>query len=272
MDRGVLCADEPDSVFFNGVAALFASIFNGALFFFSGMFGHTLREVASANGRNQQLLGELRSTQEQLHALAIAEERNRLARDLHDSVKQQLFATTMRLGAARASLTPDAPAYEHIAAAERMAKQAGEELTAIIRTLRPVAMEQRTLPDALRSYVADWSRQHGIAADVQIRGTAPLSSAAEEALFRVAQEALANVARHSGATHVAIELLVEQRQGKLIIHDDGHGFDAASIVQGFGLTSMLERMRAIGGSVVIDSKARFGTKVTAVCALQELAR
>ncbi len=83
----------------NGRGALFALAFNAATFFFSGVFGFTLRQVAIANREKQRLLDDLRAAQRQLHELAVAEERNRLARDLHDSVKQQVFAIGMRLGA-----------------------------------------------------------------------------------------------------------------------------------------------------------------------------
>lgn len=247
----------------NGLGTLPALVLNAALFFFAAMFGHTLQQATRNSQRNAQLLGELRATQQQLHKLAVSEERNRLARDLHDSVKQQVFATTMRLGAALATLPPDAPAFPHIAAAERMAQQAGEELTVLIRALRPAPLERRGLAQALRAYVADWSGQHGIVAETRVEGGRPLTPAAEDALFRLAQEALANVARHSGATHVHVDLQFGPQNVALTIRDDGRGFVRASVARGLGLQSMVERLAAIGGSVWIDGAASPGTLVEA---------
>lgn len=247
----------------NGSSGLFAIAFNAAVFFFSGVFGHTLRQVGLANHEKQALLDELRAAQRQLHELAIAEERNRLARDLHDSVKQQVFAMTMRLGAARATLDPAAPAYEHLAAAEGLARQAGEELTALIRALRPAALANHSLAEALREHVADWSRQTGIAAEARVEGTRALPPAAEQALFRVAQEALANVARHSGATRADVRLCYGPARTLLEVRDDGHGFRRAS-ARGIGLASMGERMAAIGGRLQVDGESGPGTQVLAV--------
>ncbi len=248
----------------NGRGALFALAFNAATFFFSGVFGFTLRQVAIANREKQRLLDDLRAAQRQLHELAVAEERNRLARDLHDSVKQQVFAIGMRLGAARATLAPESPGYEHVVAAEGMARAAGGELTALIRALRPAALEQRGLPDALRDYVAEWSRASGIAAAAQVEGARALPPGAEQALFRVAQEALANVARHSGAASARVRLIYDPARVLLEVRDDGRGFRHSAAPGGIGLDSMAERMAAIGGRLQIDGESGPGTQVLAV--------
>ncbi|MCC7352891.1 MAG: HAMP domain-containing protein [Anaerolineae bacterium] len=215
------------------------------------------------NRMAEQLQNLLHTRQE----LAVSEERNRLARDLHDSVKQQVFAAAMQLGAARA-LIADNPeqAQVHLAEAERLTHQTQQELMALIQKLRPLALQDRGLASALQGYVADWSRQTGIVAGASVQGDGPLPIAVEQALFRVAQEALANVARHSGATTAEIRLAWEGDAVTLTIADNGQGFDvAAADGTGLGLRSMRERVEALGGSLRVESKAGAGTRVVVKC-------
>jgi NarL family two-component system sensor histidine kinase LiaS len=193
----------------------------------------------------------------------VVDERNRLARDLHDSVKQQVYAISMQLGAARALLDAGSQAYGPVTEAERLAQQAGVELTTLIRELRPPGLERKTLDTALHDYVAQWSRQNGIAADVKVDGARSIPVPGEDTLFRVVQEALANVARHSQARHVSVELAQQGDEIALVIEDDGAGFDMGRVEKGVGLDSMRERLEAIGGRLDISSQASGGTKVMA---------
>jgi NarL family two-component system sensor histidine kinase LiaS len=197
--------------------------------------------------------------------LAALEERNRLARDLHDSVKQQVFATVMQVGAAQASLDHDpGAARTHLAETERLVRQAQQELTVLIQELRPAALEGKGLATALRDYAVDWSRQNNIEAGVRVSGERVLPLHLEQALFRVAQEALANVARHSRATTAEIYLSWEGDDVVLTITNNGQGFDVAAMVgKGMGLRSMRERMEALGGHLAVDSQPSAGTRVTA---------
>lgn len=207
----------------------------------------------------EQLQNLLQSHQE----LAGIQERNRLARELHDSVKQQVFATTMQVGAAQA-LLPDDPegARLHLAEAEKLSRQSQEELALLIQELRPAALEQDGLPEALKNYTADWSRQSGIKAEVQVQGKRRLTLRVEQALFRVAQEALSNVARHSEATNVTVTLSYENVDVILTIIDDGRGFDTSPGTRGgYGLQSMRERVETLGGRLQVNSQPGKGTKV-----------
>jgi len=219
--------------------------------------------VERERDRNQQLVEELQAAQQRLRELAVLEERNRLARDLHDSVKQQVFAVSMQLGAARALLNKDNPAYSPVTEAEGLARQAGAELTTLIRQLRPPHLESKMLPEALQEYVTDWSRQNGIAADVKVDGVSSISLAGDETLFRVAQEALANVARHSNARHVSVEVADQKDEIVLRVEDDGDGFELGQVEKGVGLDSMRERLEAIGGRLSISSGSSNGTQVIA---------
>jgi signal transduction histidine kinase len=220
-----------------------------------GQLAHGLNSMA------EQLQRLLAARQE----LAVVEERNRLARDLHDAVKQQVFATAMQVAAAQALIERDpAAAKVRLAEAERLAGAAQRELTTLIQELRPAALANKGLAAALRDYCADWSRQSGIAAEVRTQGERDAPFEAEQALFRVAQEALANVARHSGATHAEVWLAWEQSTLMLAIQDDGRGFDAGDMEgKGVGLRSMRERVEALGGALLVASTAAVGTRVEA---------
>jgi signal transduction histidine kinase len=246
-----------------GADGIYAVVFYGITFIVTGFFGYTIQQVERERDRNQRLVEELQATQTKLQELAVVEERNRLARDLHDSVKQQVYAISMQLGAARALLDAGSQAYGPVTEAERLAQQAGVELTTLIRELRPPGLERKTLDTALHDYVTQWSRQNGIAADVKVDGARSIPVPGEDTLFRVAQEALANVARHSKAQHVSVELAQRGDEIALVIEDDGAGFDLGRVEKGVGLDSMRERLEAIGGRLDISSQASGGTKVMA---------
>jgi NarL family two-component system sensor histidine kinase LiaS len=222
-------------------------------------------EVRDPTGDEIGQLGQdLNAMAEQLHTLlatreelAAIEERNRLARDLHDSIKQNVFATALLVGAARTHLSPDTlPAQTYLAEAEALAEQTRQELTALIRELRPARLADKGLAIALRDYAEDWSRRMGIAVAMHVQGERVIALDVEEALFRVAQEALANIAHHSGATHATIHLAWEGARVRLTIADDGNGFDVAHANgRGVGLASMRERVAAHNGALHIASTA-----------------
>jgi two-component system, NarL family, sensor histidine kinase LiaS len=208
----------------------------------------------------EQLQNLLHTRQE----LAALEERNRLARDLHDAVKQQIFAAAMQVGAAKALLpgNPEAAATQ-LVEAESLSRQAQRELTTLIQELRPAALGDQGLAAALRHYAAGWSRQNGIPVDFKAEGERPLPLPAEQALFRVGQEALANVARHSQATQVNMRLDWEKTAVVLTIADNGRGFDSQAQNNGFGLPGMRERLAAQGGRLEISSRPGQGATVRA---------
>lgn len=216
--------------------------------------GYLARDL---NTMAEQLQTLLTTRQE----LAVVEERHRLARDLHDSVKQQIFVITMLLGTARAQVIDHPQAEQTLLEAERLAGKAQQELTALIRALRPVALAGKGLSAALQELLDEWSLHTGIKAAARLCDDLSLSLEAEQACFRVAQEALSNVARHSGATEVTARLFREAETTVLQIEDNGHGFDLAqSTGLGLGLNSMRERVESVGGSLLIFSAAG-GTRV-----------
>lgn len=247
-----------------GAAGWIGIAFNGVAFLGAAILGTTTQRSELARRENARLLAELRQAQHELQGLAVAKERNRLARELHDSVKQQVFAVLMQLGAARVLLGDMGhPAHQPLVEAERLAQQAGAELRMLIHELRPAELSERGLAPVLADYLAAWSRQTGIAGGLHAADTARLPPPVEYGLLRVAQEALANVARHSQARSVTVTLAAQPRAATLTIADAGRGFAADEQHQGVGLSSMRERLAGMGGRLVITSRPGAGTTVTA---------
>lgn len=246
-----------------GSNGFFAAAFYLVTYTVCGVFGRILQQAELTREHNQQLIEELKSTQQKLKELAVMEERNRLARDLHDSVKQQVFAISMQLGAARTALSETDKSYPSVVEAERLAQQAGAELTTLIHELRPPTLERQTLSVALQGFLSEWSRQTGLEVDSAIEANLTLTTPVEQALFRVAQEALSNVARHSSASRVAVTLANENDEVKLTIEDNGTGFDLERAAKGVGLDSMKERLASVDGTLEVSSSQSKGTRVTA---------
>ena len=193
--------------------------------------------------------------------LASLEERNRLARDLHDSVKQEVFAISMNLGAAQTLWDQDPQAArQQVDAAAGLARQSRQELTGLIQTLRPVQLKERNLLQGLHEFLSDWERSQGIHVLLKLPDALSLPAEVEQALFRVVQEAFANVARHSHASAVSLELRLEAGGLRLLISDNGKGFDVQGVQHGLGLPSMRERLQALGGTLRIESDAA-GTRL-----------
>lgn len=220
-----------------------------------GLLSQRMRQMAE---RTQNLL---QSQQE----LGLLEERNRLARDLHDTVKQQNFATLMQLRAAKNRLeTEPAEALEAIEQAEGLVKAAQQDLGMIIAELRPAMLEGQGLAGALRAYLQTWSQHSRIPFEMEVEGERLLPLNLEQALYRVAQEALSNAARHSAASKVELRLAYLPERVLLVIRDNGLGFDPAQPgLHGFGLDSMQQRLAALGGSFEVRSRPGQGAAVFA---------
>jgi NarL family two-component system sensor histidine kinase LiaS len=233
---------------------------------FSRSIDDTSRDELGGLARNlNRMADQLRTHFETRTELAAIEERHRVARDLHDAVKQQVFAAGMQIGAARERLrTGRGDAAEPLTRAERLTQDAGRELTRLIRELRPAALEGKGLAEAIRELSRDWSLRHGIRAEVRVRGERATPLETEQALFRVAQEALNNVARHSGAGRVELELTWEERALTLRVADDGRGFDDRPGGAGSGIRNMRERVEALGGTFEAGGGAAGGV-VRAAC-------
>ncbi len=228
-----------------------------------------------------KLTQDLNSMAEQLEnlldrrqELSVLEERNRLARDLHDSVKQQAFAASAQLGAARAHFkhNPGA-AYDHLKEGEILIGKVRQELTDLIQELRPVEMKGKGLIPAVEEFINDWTRRNEIEVSLHVRGERKLPLIVEKSLFRILQEALANVAWHSKAENVDIVFNFRTEFLLLTLRDDGQGFDPGEVLgNGLGLKSMQERAGLIGGELRIESKPTQGTRISLKVPYQKIER
>jgi signal transduction histidine kinase len=196
--------------------------------------------------------------------LAIVEERNRLARELHDSVTQLLFSITMTLQAGRVLLQRNpTQAEQQIDRAQQTAQEALAEMRALIHQLRPATMSERGLVAALASYLEVFRARTGIQVVFHHEGQAKLAEAQEQALFRIAQEALHNVQKHAEAQAVMVRLLSAPEAVVLEVSDDGRGLPPMPPPgrATWGLTGMRERADILGGSFEIESAPGAGTLV-----------
>ena len=210
------------------------------------------------NHMAEQLQDLLKTNQE----LAVSEERNRLARDLHDSAKQEALAASFHLGTALTLFDQDpVSAKNHIREADNLVDSVRRELTDLIHELRPPSIDGDNYDDTIQEYLMEWAHQTGIQTEIIINGSSTLPLEIKLSIYRILQEALANIARHSSANQVQVKLKYLREQIMLDICDDGVGFDIHQHFNGIGLESMRERAEALGGNFQIVSSERQGTSV-----------
>jgi signal transduction histidine kinase len=235
---------------------------------------HALEEITEVNRRLHASLEENAALHRQLVAQAreagVLDERQRMAREIHDTLAQGLTGIITQLAAASQAREDSAEREHHLAAAAELARESLHEARRSVAALTPEALRDSKLPDALRDVANRWSELYHVPAQVTSTGLAqPLRPEIEVALLRTAQEALANVAKHARASRVGVTLSYMGDVVTLDIRDDGIGFasERSDGVPGerggFGLTAMRQRALALGGKLEIESEIGEGT---AVCA------
>lgn len=229
-------------------------------------------ELALANDALRDEIGQRERAERartELHArLAFAQEdeRRRIAREMHDQFGEQLTALELGIGMLKATCGDRPELRAQVETLEAVAQQLDRDIEHLVWELRPTALDDLGLRAALTNYVQNWSKRAGIHAQFHTSGLLDdrLSSEAETTLYRIAQEALTNVAKHSRAANV--EVILERRPDHvlLIVEDDGVGFDyseASAGGRGFGLQGMQERAALGGASLEIESAAGKGTTI-----------
>jgi two-component system sensor histidine kinase UhpB len=220
-----------------------------------------------------QMLDTLERDAHQLHQLSQAtlqaqeDERQRVARELHDEAAQALTSLLVRLRLLERAGDPEA-AREHLQELRALTARALEDVRRIALELRPTILDDLGLTAALGWRADEFNAAGAARASVQVVGIdGRLPRPIELTCYRVAQEALTNVARHAAATHVQIILRQEDGWLALEIHDDGQGFDAVAIqaehTRGLGLQGMRERLALVGGDLTIDTRPGSGTHLLA---------
>lgn len=244
-----------------------------------GMLEEQLNQMA---GHLETAVAELDHLAEQNRELAevcgfgaALEERAKLARDLHDTVNQQLFALSMRAAGARRRLEKmggeAAALVPELATLEELARQAHGEARKLILQLRTTTLEQQGLGPALSEYIKITAVKEGWVLDNDVDEELRLMGPQAENLFRVAQEALNNVSKHARADRVTVTLERRENGVFLSIKDNGRGFDTRGPVRptAVGLVGMQERMAAMGGQLKVRSEVGKGTEVLVTLPLPE---
>lgn len=231
-------------------------------------FGEEEQRLFSSLAQRAALAISNAQLYEQARELAALEERNRLARDLHDSAKQKAFAALAQLGAAN-GLVEKKPedAHLHLTEAEGLVHEVLQEIDTIVQELHPAALQAYGLSNAAREFAYDWGARHNIEIDVQIESQIVLPLEIEQAVYRIIQEALTNISRHSRANKAKLLLLYDPNKLRVEVSDDGQGFDLQKVHAGLGLYSMRERAEKIKGELLIESDRNSGTRVRLILPL-----
>jgi PAS domain S-box-containing protein len=221
-------------------------------------FDLTERRKREAERARTELLAHLVFVQE--------DERRRIARDMHDQFGEQLTALSLRIAMLKKACGQRTDLADHTEALDAIAERLDRDVDQLVWQLRPTALDDLGLRAALTNYIQQWSQRANIAAELHTSGLLDdrLASEVETALYRIAQEALNNVAKHSRARRV--EVILERRADcvLLILEDDGVGFEAANTDparDGFGLVGMQERAALVGASLQIESTPGKGTTI-----------
>lgn len=271
-----LAGRAPSAAAMSAMELLAFLVSRGILLVLVGLF---LRSVVRQAARVQSLSDTLAATRDELAAAERVagklEERQRVARDLHDTVTQGVSAAIMHLESAEQLLPPTATsAGAQLAWARGLARESLDDLRRIIGALRPELLEHTELPEAIARAGERWSERTGIPVRTSIVGFAlPLHAEADITMLRAVQEALANVWKHARAAHVVVTLSYMGERVALDVRDDGDGFVPvdARTESGFGLRAMRERVAELGGELTIESEPGAGTTVSVMLPMWQTA-
>jgi signal transduction histidine kinase len=234
------------------------------------ILGVWITAIIGQSTQRRQLIEQLKATQAELAAAerraGILEERQRLARDIHDTLAQGFTSIVMHLEAADQALPDDLDTLQkHLDRARETARTSLEEARRVVQALRPQSLDQRSLPDAIERTAVRWQEETGIPLTTTTTGDpVPLHPDIEVTLLRATQEALANIRKHAQATAVQVTLSYIDDVVVLDIQDNGVAFAGAAaspLSGGYGLQAMRERAEQCGGSVTLESEPGVGTTV-----------
>ena len=235
---------------------------------FSLLLGVWISRIVDQSVVRAELIEELRATRTELseaeHARGVMAERERMAREIHDTLAQGFTSIVMLSQAAAAGMAKDpVRAAEQLGQIEDVARENLAEARALVAASAPVGLADSTLPDAVRRLTGRFAAETGIAVDLEIAEAATLLTRDQEVvLLRAVQESLTNVRRHAGARRVGVRLLVGGEGARVEVRDDGVGFAVDAEVSGYGLTGMRGRVEEVGGAMDVASSPGAGTRVT----------
>ncbi|MFB4212192.1 sensor histidine kinase [Shouchella sp. JSM 1781072] len=211
--------------------------------------------------RSQRVLEQWTENETKLKNELVFKERHRIARELHDSVSQQLYAASMLLSAAVNQKNVEASELQkRCESIEKVVNDAQNDMRALLLQLRPIQLENQTFKEGVEQLVADLAEKHQIDFSVRISSLS-LKPGVEDQLFRITQEAIANALRHAEANEISVFYERFDDFGLLKITDDGKGFNQSTSPYGYGLHSMEERAEEIGGTLKMISVEGQGTSI-----------
>ena len=242
------------------------AIAGGYVFALTGMEQHREQQRAVARLEVALAENELLHTRLVEHAreAGVADERRRLAGEIHDTLAQGLTGIVTQVQAAQRVWQDPARSRPHVDRALDLARDSLAEARRSVQSMQPGELVGSRLPEALDDLTRRWSADHAVAGSCAVTGpVVQLSPGAEVALFRTAQESLTNVARHAAADRVGVTLSYLDDTVLLDVRDDGTGFAPDATARGFGLPGMRERLAGVGGTLVVESAPGEGTAISA---------
>jgi len=247
-----------------GTSGLPSVLFYAAAFMLTAVFGYAMRQTEIARRKNEELLEELKTTQRQLQDLAVAEERTRMAREMHDSLGHRLTVTIVQLeGAQRLIPTDPERAARMIGTMRDEIKEALADLRRTVSALRAPIAQDLPLDVALSTLAQTFQQNTGIPTHFSVSPGFPgLPETHRLALYRAAQEALTNIQRHAMARNAWLELNTDDQKITLVMEDDGKGIDRQSENgTGSGLLGLRERAVQLGGEMRLVERVGGGTQL-----------
>lgn len=235
---------------------------------FSLLLGVWISRIVNQSRERAELIAQLEAARHELNqaerARGVMAERERMAREIHDTLAQGFTSIVMLAQAATAGLAKHPErAAERLATIEDVARQNLAEARALVAAFSPVDLDGSTLPDAVRRLTERFGAETGLVVELDVaEGVARLSRDAEVVLLRAVQEALTNVRRHAAAQRVVVRLLVDDDRARVEIGDDGVGFAQTDAPAGFGLAGMRGRVSEVGGELDVASTPGGGTRVS----------
>ena len=222
-------------------------------------------EVAQLERNFNRMAERLDDSMAAERQLAGAGERARIARELHDSISQELFSLHLLAGGLRKALPPDSPLHSQVETMEATTTATMQEMQALLLELRPIALAGAGLVPALEELSRAYRERLGVSVDADLTAVR-LAPPVEHAVFRIAQEALANAVKHARPAHIWLRLEHQDGQTVVTVEDDGDGFDPTRAEErhGMGLQLMRERVAEVGGTLQLDTGLAKGTRVRVV--------
>lgn len=257
---------------------LVTTLINGAGFLFFGAFGNALVRAQQARDESQRILAELTDAHlrlqryaEQAESLAVAEERNRMSREMHDTLGHRLTVAIVQLeGAARLLERDTQRAGQMVQTVREQLVEGLAELRTTLAALRDSGMAAASLIRSLRNLADEFTKATGLPVHLSVSADLPgLNEAQRMTLFRAAQEALTNTQRHAEASAIWLQLSRTGDSLQLVAEDNGVGLPDGELVTGIGLRGMQERAQQLGGQLSIDTGPRGGLRLQLTLPVRE---